>query len=433
MLKASALLFLITFLYFVTIAFSVGTQSIISLSFLVLSFLVPFLYLKNNWLNYLKTDKLSYLLILSLFIALSLGVVFPIALFGIEQDIIWQHDAVARHLPWAVEYQTFFEGKKMWARIMRRSGFHTHILVGLFYYLFGGAKVLTTILALLLVKLVTVFFLFKVGCLLINRATALVSCIFYMLAPMNFFYTTAFYKEAMVHLLFVLFMYFLLNSFVRKKYLYLIPMVVVLFATFFERNYLSPFLAITSVLFLISHIKRVKSLRIKLFLTSAIFLSIFVASYNFRHLLDFDAFVAKLYKTRIRHSQFPHINKFLNYELPLALTYFKAMFGPFFTFEKVGLYKSFSSILLWGGILNNIYQGFFLLTTLLIIKVKSIHNSHFKILLPYFLFLLFVAYVAPWNIRVRDSFLPIIILYTVHGVIDYKIHERIFNFIFRRA
>ncbi|HOI42663.1 MAG TPA: hypothetical protein PK523_06930, partial [Elusimicrobiales bacterium] len=130
----------------------------------------------------------------------------------------------------------------------------------------------------------------------------------------------------------------------------------------------------------------------------------------------FPDFFLLLSDYRSAYMNYPDVTA-VNASLPYPLAFLKILLTPFFTLNKFALFSDYSYILIWGSFFT---QAVILLSVYgMGISLKSDRASNWFLALPFLLFLLMFAYIAPYNGRLRDSFFPFLAVYAAGGYFSF--------------
>lgn len=410
----SFIVFIFTTLYSLSIA--LGSDLLIHVSsFLYVCSLCGFFifsYMSENLKD--LSFKQSLVVCFSVFLSLQAGILMGLFFLPADSSHIWQVDSTHAHIPISQYYSEFFAGEKPWARIPRRSGFITHSITGFIFNLTGSVSTFTTYASLVFMKSLVVLFLCFLGTIVYNVRLGLMSALFYIFNPIVLFYTTAFYKEVGVHLLVVVSYLSVLYPLRSRRFYFLALAPIFIYMLFFERMYLSASFCLYPALYLIFSEYNLSG-KVRFLIVSVV---VFAGFYGLRDYISPSVLLEKIEYHRDRHSQFPDVNRAMNYDIPYFVAYIKAALGPYLTPSKFSVYKGYSLLLVWGAITNHIYQLIFWVYITNILMTFKKHKTLVFMVVPYVVFLLLMAYIAPWNVRVRDSFLPIVGLIFVHALMN---------------
>jgi len=341
-------------------------------------------------------------------LAVHLGMLLGIALLDSSGCVLWVVDSYNIHVPGSLRVMEFLKGQGFGSRtsIYDRT-YLAHVLAGISFFIFGVNQIASG-LALMIGKLGAVFYLFRLTKELIDERAARLASLVYIILPTALFYTITFYKEATVQFLVAMVSYYLIKVYRYGRWQEFLLLCLGLLFLGNERHYLVPcyFISAGVAIFASRHI----SLRQKTFITLSGFLG-YLLFRKYYYDMNFQSLWASLQEYRqiyLSYSDVREINKTLPY--PLALI--KLYFTPFFTVRKLEEYSMVSALITWGSFVYEII-AFMGVMGLLFIKKKKNCFEIFVLSISMILFHLVFAYVAPYNGRLRDSFLSTIILISI--------------------
>lgn len=326
---------------------------------------------------------------------------------GIRGQVI--QDTYDIHLPGSKNIAAFIGGTE---KLRAPSSpidriYFTHWIVGIFFYLLDITP-FTSGLALMSLRLITAWIIFKTSLKIMEPHLAAIAMLIFSVAPTVLFYSLAFYKEAGVQLLLASFYYFyvtITRQFTIKSMLACMAFIGILL---FERVYLALMLAMLLLVYLVFS-KQVAAF-IKLLLILPVVGSAYLIFKKYQNFyIDFYDVMESLQHVRKAYNNYSDVDPRFNTDLPYLLSVLKIYFTPIFTLRKFDLFKGYSTLLIWGGFFHQ-----FVATSLIIgffIKDRKIIFKDYLLLVPFLLFLLLFAYVAPYNGRLRDSFYPLISIF----------------------
>lgn len=354
-------------------------------------------------------------------IALPLGLALGTNMAGTIADFFWIPDSIETHVPSAKIIAGALSGSLPQnidlENLLKKPGVLTHLWVGIWFALFGASAFVST-LSLIVVKLGTLVVLGVCGKLLFDvlgssapprlngRALGIGAWLPYAAAPTVLFYTMAMYKEAVVHLLMAGAIAGLLLNVRKPSYFAITVLAVSLAGLAIERFYLtalcSPFLAY--VLFIC--VQRRQFIKGALILFASIFCILLLPLENYSVELG----IAYMRDLRAYHAAFPGISFRYNYEINYGVAVLKTLFTPIWAPNKLEMFSGASALITWGSF---VHQAIVITYLLGVLKAVRSHGLlHVLIQVPFILFLLFAAYLSPWAGRIRDSFYPMISMYS---------------------
>ncbi|WP_162785381.1 hypothetical protein [Polynucleobacter necessarius] len=331
------------------------------------------------------------------------GMLLGFLMAGGADSMIWAADAMDHHLPNAIAFSDWMAGEGQ-LEIFNENPFKTiyisNIWVGLFFY-FMGANPLATGLAMMLIKIVTIFIIYRAAMELTNDAcTSSVAGIIYALSPTITFYTIQFYKDFFIQLLVSLILLSIFKYRNKIKTLLIIPITILIF----ERFYLSIMISITFLVYFFLTAKGViKKILMQVF---CIILSFIIFRYYFRGQEIYDLFNI-IQNFADTHNDSADVTPTTNIFIDL----FRILFTPFFNFHKLEAYNKFDSLLIWGSFVHQVVMLFYIKGIWIYRK-----NSLTIVNLAFIFLILILALIVPYNGRARDSFYPLIVIYSAIGI-----------------
>jgi len=408
-------LFLVGILYSVLLFIypSINKDSFITIVFLAIIFSLFILNIKVINKNSLyKNSYYKYIAVL-MTLALHSGILLGCYFVDVKDSILWVVDSYEMHLPGAINVANYLAGNEgirdtgsAWDKI-----YFTHILVGIFFYVFGISPIISSIV-LMFAKMGTVFVIFLLGKRLFDNKIAAIAAVIYSLMPTILLYTLVFYKEAIIQFLVVSIILFFHDVFNAKRKVYSSIMLVILLSLIMnERFYLFPiFVAIIYMNLLFDHSI---GKTIKIIFSMIILLASIQFYLIYSTVIDFANILQIVEGFRVAYNSYDDVND-INANLPYVLSIIKLIFTPFFTLNKFDLFGNFSYILIWGSIFNQVVIAISLIG---MYKSLSLNfKKHWYVITPFIIFLSVFAYVSPYNGRLRDSFYPIIVIYAGYGM-----------------
>lgn len=356
-------------------------------------------------------------------IAAPLGMLLSSAIFDTTEKLFWVSDSIYTHHPSSEYVASLLDGTNALSQenIMRvfRPGVFTHLWVGAWYALFGSSAVVSVI-ALLIVKGITVELLSSVyrrTCSLLGfdgRAPGIEVVVLYLSVPTVLFHTIVLYKEAIVHLFFTVTLLGCL-SMIRRPKLSAVPVIICgVLGLFIERFYVAasclPLLAYLTVL----SFKNRKIGIATLTVAGTAALTYFLGIENFTP----SEFLSKIEHQRQYHSSLPGVSQKINYEIPYIVAFIKMLLTPIWAPNKLSMFHGFSALVTWGSFVHQVVISAYLLCVAHLFG----RQLKFKFLIlhvPFLIFLLFGAYISPWAGRVRDSYFPLIAVFATIYLIHY--------------
>lgn len=352
--------------------------------------------------------KMSDLLVMNVF--LYLGFAIPNLIANIPVELFWVSDSINTHVPESVKVMEFLRGDRQWYAVFSYPGRLTHSICGVFFLAFGVSP-FSSLLALMLFKSLALYFTSRVGDVFFEKKIVLLALLIYVLSPTVLFYNTTLYKESAVQMLVTMLLLSTIMIIEKKCYRYLALLLLSLPLMYYERDYLALLIGGSFFASFYYFHSAVKWRRIKFFSFLIFLLSFSVA------LFFYFTFFLKIYEKvqwlRVYYSSFQDINYSLNYDIPYLLAFTKICFSPFFSTNKISMFFDCSSLLTWGAVVNQIIM---LTSSVGVIYATYKKRLHISMWGPFLIFLLFAAYISPWSGRLRDSFYPLISIYSSFGL-----------------
>lgn len=360
-------------------------------------------------------------------IAAHVGLLVGFAVANAPDSVLWVGDSYSTHLPGAKNVAAALHGEEELRDT--RGGWDTihfaHYYVGAFFAVFG-VKPWVSSLALLFAKTGTFFLILVLGKRLFSSTTALLALLTYILMPTIAFYTTTFYKEALVQFFVAFSFWGLYLLIVEKKYHGMMVLAVGLAMLMIERFYLfPPFALVLFISIWVTNRSDHRALRPLLFLLTVVSVAAFYFIYQER--LQLSSLMPELRAARESYNAYSDIDRRFNIDLIYPLSVVKILLTPFFTIRKFSLYGDFSFLLLWGTFLNHVVILGALWT--LVRNFKTNISRHWFLWIPFFYFILLFAYLAPFSGRQRDSFYPLLVIYFAALVVETKGFQSLRQFV----
>ncbi|MCB9025425.1 MAG: glycosyltransferase family 39 protein [Bdellovibrionaceae bacterium] len=355
--------------------------------------------------------------IVLIYLALFLG----LWLANAPNDSIWMPDSIRTHVPVSKQFSQVIQGHlNLEETDLGRQGVSTHILTGTMFTLFG-INIYSTLMALFIFKALTLIPIFLLAKELFDTKTAYISSLLYIFAPTLMFYSISFYKEMAVQFYMAWVYYSLYKLFYSSKsILFSVILLCSLMLLSRERFYLV-FLFIPSIVLLTINMSG--KIKYWILLFSLSILTILYSSNEYlqqspRWMVNRIVYLRTLYMS-VTNQSFS-----FNYDIPYPIAVLKATFTPYFTLNKFSLFYDFSYLLIWGSFINQIIIFTAIYCFFKIYKQSIIHIAN---VLPLIIFLLLLGYICPWNDRLRDSFYPIISIYSAYILINYRSYDVCIN------
>lgn len=387
-------------------------QNVASICYVV--FLMTFLLI--NLAEIVKKSNLDLIRKRALcFIVLThLGILCGYAFGQGTENMFWNVDSYEIHLPGAVNFANIFngtEGLRSLTSSLDRIYF-THLIVGLFFYLFGVSPI-TSSLCLALIKLMSGVVIERLGRELANKKVGVIALLIFATAPTVLFYTLSYYKIAIVQLMLVTCCYFSFNFSRKPSFVSIASFIVCNLFLLNESVYLG--LAVSSLLILQTLSSKLISRFAKALMLVVFFAFMVVTYLKYESYFSFNSVFDSLRSIKDQYNNYEDVNPRFNSQLPYFLQLLKLYLTPVFTFNKLDIFKDFSALLTWGSFFHQLIA--LAMAFVLIFLPKSFEKKDYFFLFPFLLFLLLFAYIAPYNGRLRDSFYPLIAIFAAPALI----------------
>jgi 4-amino-4-deoxy-L-arabinose transferase-like glycosyltransferase len=400
-------------------------------AFLTLPFLILlFIFFLLGTQFFLKLDPaykpLHCILISGLLI--HLGLISGVFCTSLNIPIFWVPDSNSIHVPGSLNLLDYMNGSDLREKTsLYDRTYLTHILVAIFFKIFGINHFASS-LALIVPKLITIILIYKVSIKIDNEKTALLASLIYCFLPTQIFYSLVFYKEAVVQMLVAVLIYnlFLLNQKLSwKLFPTVISFILVLLALGNERHYLIPCYVVAML------VLTLLSTRISIIARIFVLFACYACYKFFLHFytdIHYRTIVATVLAYRDVFLSYPDVTP-INKWLPYPFTVIKLFFSPYFTFDKLKNYQYFAGLITFGSffyqilafsLLAGIYQKF---------KQKQQIRMLIVQLIPFLIFLGIFGYVAPYDGRARDSFLPLIAIYSSSVILNSTFFNKLINYL----
>lgn len=388
--------------------------SILFVVFLALTLLIATKHAAKEQLNPVVPREVFY----SVF-GVAIGLLIPALVAGKATTFFWAVDSLSTHIPRASAIAGWLngEGPFPFESAINSQGGITQFFVGLFFWVFGETPA-ASVLALALFRALTGIVLIKIC--RENFRTNRLDVIFlaYALYPNALFHTTAYFKEALVHLL-VSVTVLLLSRLVRhiansRISLSELALLSGVFAMLFIERFYLVLLILPLLLLILVYGAFRKSLGVSI-AVALLVAGVFSLHPYFR--FSTSELIARVQEMREVHKSFPGINVQVNYEIPLWLAFIKSLLTPIWSPSKIEIFRGFSSLITWGSFLGHIYVAGYVLG---VFRATRTHGwQHLLVQIPFVIFLVALAYVSPWAGRIRDSFSPLIVIYATYYFVSF--------------
>ncbi|MDA9958170.1 hypothetical protein N9E24_00065 [Alphaproteobacteria bacterium] len=303
-------------------------------------------------------------------------------------------DSIRYHLPNALEFAAILERGFDNSGALTFAGFEriyiANYYIGAFIYIFGFNAYFFP-LFLIPTALLTVFFIKKSAAMVLSAEHKEFPALVYVLAPSMLMYGNQFYKEFLVHLLVSILCYLFLS---KRFLLYFL----VCFFLVYERFYLGAIFFAWALAYITISFNYIKKPSILAGGAIALICVVYYLSLSIP--LNVESLLAFVSSSRAHHSE---VNVTASGLFPIDLL--RIILTPFPTWHKFTDYDSLDFVLI-----SYFFFNFVIVATFF---SAFLGKNRFSIIYCLgFVFLLFLlAYVQPFNGRVRDSFLPIMCVF----------------------
>ncbi len=374
-----------------------------------------FLFLKSkNLINKPSLDENALRFLLITTFSINLFLILGTAVAAPKESLFWVVDSYDMHIPGSIKIMNIILGKTSF-KILRSSIYDrtylAHIFGALSFAIFGVTHIASA-LSLIIPKLICAYYIYKGTKQFLGAECANIATLLYSFLPTVIFYTTAFYKEATLQMLIAIILYLIIRLYQEPKikdFLLILPAFILLGN---ERHYLLPCFALSAIAFSLLSKKLKTSFKFAIFLTCIISYFVFKSYY---YDIEPQKLITQLQTYRglyLSYADVMPINKDISY--PFAIL--KFLFTPFLTIVKLKTYSHYATLITWGSFLHHLLIIFFGITIWQFLK-KKIHRRLIIILtIPFCVFLLIFGYVAPYNGRLRDSFMPLIVMIASYSI-----------------
>lgn len=352
-------------------------------------------------------------------VAAPLGILSATAVLGTAETYFWVYDSNTAHVPMAKDLMAIVSGKvptEHWSvsKFVRTGGI-THLFVGTWFALFGASAVVSS-LAMTALKFGTIWILSAIGLDLTDdvfnhRSSEKVGTngnlafVPYAVVPTVTFHTLAFYKEAMVHLLVAVALYAIFKARKSLNLRWAILFGMALCGLAVERFYVA---ALLSPLFLLPLIQTERPKRVRYLIALGCLLIMAVVLAPFQD-VSWSKALETIQELRLRHSRYPGVSVAYNYEISYPIAVLKTLFTPIWAPNKLEMFRGASALFTWGSFIHQAVMLLYIAGVYRAVKTRG--WQHLYMQLPFLLFVLAAAYIAPWSARTRDSFYPLISIY----------------------
>ncbi|MBN8539930.1 MAG: hypothetical protein J0L82_06050 [Deltaproteobacteria bacterium] len=331
-------------------------------------------------------------------------------------DVLWVPDSFTLHGPGAERAVAFLKGN---GRLDFTSVFGEQVQ---FTYLwaallgvFAGINPVSTAISNLAIKLITWILWHRSISKHYGNQVANVTLLILMFVPTQVFYGLVYYKEPVVQLFVVIALGSALDLRSKPNAQAFTFGAVSVLCLAIERIYLAPMLGLVLVVSIIPHIKsfaftgRSIASGVVAICAAGVFVVVFFRDFSLLKIFDNLAWL------RHNYMNAPGVDKAWNQDIAYPLAVIKILFTPFFHPNKLEVFKDFSAILTWGAIPSQVVT--FLALFGVSIEFLRARLRTAILTIPFILFLVLFAYLAPYSGRQRDSFYPVIALFAAIGIL----------------
>lgn len=336
---------------------------------------------------------------------------------GAPPEAFWVPDAINQHLPRAENMAAFLRGdaELRGMHVIWDKFYLAQVATGIGFAIFGKSPIVST-LAMVLIKTFASYFVVKSAAYFerskIDGRIKLQSLWLFAFNPMVVFHTSVFYKEAGVYFVMALLGYCLLK--VLDKRSWSVALAVSLLLLLNERFYFGVFYAGGITIAVLTTQANGLSNRLKSILAGCgLAIGIIFVYFYSGHISLFKIWDV-LQAQRVAYLSYNDVSE-INRTLVYPAAVVKLLFSPYFTFGKVTDYNFFAQLIPWGAVIHQCLLLFGLLGLLR----SNLRNSADPALIlsratvcVFAVFLLMFGYVAPYAGRLRDSIIPILLIYS---------------------
>lgn len=351
----------------------------------------------------IRQDSLDIEYICYLKILITLALILGFSLSGGDESLIWPPDAYNMHAPNSINFVNTLNGDQNFFWINPNNPFHkiyfSNMYIGFWFKLFDASPVVSAVAAIPF-TLGTIYLIYKSTLLIFkDEKIAIIAASLYSLSPTVTFYSVQFYKEFFVQFCVALCVYLSLRL-SKERFFAIIPLLTL----FLERFYLF-FMLICPIALL--EVLKFKNKWFQVTLIAASILIVIVFAKYYYPTYTISDFLIEIKKTRDHHNLLPGITQQDNYFIGIV----RIIFTPFFNVFKIKNYTNLNSLLTYGSFFHQVTMLFYF------IGIFSFRRNKITILnISFFLFIILFGYIEPFNGRVRDSFYPLIVIFSAYGV-----------------
>lgn len=363
--------------------------------------------------------KIDAVEVASTVFGIALGLLVPVLIAGKAAEFFWAVDSMTTHIPKATAIAAWLTGESPFPfhDAINSQGGLTQFFIGLLFWIFGETPA-ASVLGLAVFRTLTGIVLIRICRETFQSKKYDIVFLFYALYPNALFHTTAYFKEALIHLLIALTLLLLARiarGIDRKTLSFIdVPLLSVVFAMLYIERFYLVLLFLPILIVVISYGALKRSL---LFSTAIAVLLASVVALHPYFKFSISEFQLRIQEMREIHKAFPGINIQVNYDIPIWLAFIKSLLTPIWSPAKIEVFRGFSALITWGSFLGHIIILGYVLGVYR--AIRKLGWSHFWIQIPFVLFLVAIAYVSPWAGRIRDSFVPLIVVYSTYYFVSF--------------
>lgn len=322
----------------------------------------------------------------------------------------WVQDSYVQHLPRAKNIAGAILGTQelrgmhvIWDKI-----YLGQVAVGLGFSILGEHPWVSAI-ALSILKTLSIPLIFLLGRQLESNRVGFIAALVFALNPMTTFHSIVFYKEAGVYLICSL-VFYLAAGGPKNQTVRLFLSVLASAILFNERFYIGLCLLLglgSNAIFS----RNLPPKKRAAFLTAAS-IGVFSFFFFYRNQVDPLTLWQRIYEQRVAYLSYSDVSE-INRLIPWPISALKLYFSPYFTVDKVLTYPSFAQLIPWGSVLHHTIM---LLAAIGVLsRISKRKSSDITITVGFIVFICLFGFVAPYASRLRDTFMPVIVVYAVIG------------------
>lgn len=333
-----------------------------------------------------------------------------------RSDVLWVPDSFTLHGPGAERALAFLmgNGRLDFTSVFGEQVQFTYLWAALLG-VFAGINPVSTAVSNLAIKLITWILWHRSISKHYGHQVANMTLLILMFVPTQVFYGLVYYKEPVVQMFVVIAISAALDLRIKPNAQAFIFGAVSVLCLAIERIYLAPMLGLVLVVSIIPHIKsfafngRSVASGVVAIGAAGVFVMVFFRDFSLLKIFDNLAWL------RHNYMNAPGVDKAWNQDIAYPLAVIKILFTPFFHPNKLEVFKDFSAILTWGAIPSQAVTALALFGVAAEFVRARLKTAILTI--PFALFLLLFAYLAPYSGRQRDSFYPVIALFAAIGIL----------------